>query len=209
MGTPLGGLHGEHVVIRADIEDEIGWDFPEQGDRGCLFRHPSSRLGYPKRSTTLNSYSYGASPAYVRDLIRQRRRWVEGLIRLALNRQLPLVPKLPLVYSIFTWVLAPFQFVGLALLISYVSGLDNTSPISPVVLRLGPSPGRCLLVIPRGSQGQPVCIGSPRPHLLLSFVFIPAIYVITLIETIGVPLGIVRFLGLGSQKVSEVITKPL
>ncbi|MCA1709290.1 MAG: glycosyltransferase family 2 protein, partial [Actinobacteria bacterium] len=27
LGRPLGGLHGEHVIIRADVEDEIGWDF--------------------------------------------------------------------------------------------------------------------------------------------------------------------------------------
>lgn len=27
LGRPLGGLHGEHVIIRSDIEDEIGWDF--------------------------------------------------------------------------------------------------------------------------------------------------------------------------------------
>jgi hypothetical protein len=40
-------------------------------------------------------------------------------------------------------------------------------------------------------------------------VIIPAIYVITVIESLGVILGIVRFMGFGSQKVSEVITKPI
>ena len=118
LGTPLGGLHGEHLIIRADIEDEIGWDFPDTVIEDAYFAVQFATK-YPRRSTTLNSYSYGASPASVRDLLRQRRRWIEGLLRLAFNRRLPLMPKLPLLYSIFTWSLAPFQFVGLALLISY------------------------------------------------------------------------------------------
>jgi egghead protein (zeste-white 4 protein) len=209
LGTPLGGLHGEHLVIRADIEDEIGWDFPDTVIEDAYFAIKFA-IKYPKRSTTLNSYSYGASPASVRDLLRQRRRWIEGLLRLAFNRRLPLVPKLPLLYSIFTWSLAPFQFVGVALLISYASGLDNTSPISPVFLPLWAiSLAGVFWLYLEGLKVNLSASDRPRPHLLLSLVIIPAIYVITLIETIGVILGIVRFMGFGSQKVSEVITKPI
>ena len=58
----------------------------------------------------------------MRDLVRQRRRWMEGLLHLAFNRRLPLVPKLPLLYSIFTWTLAPFQLTG------------NTQPIGTMTL---------------------------------------------------------------------------
>ena len=49
----------------------------------------------------------------------------------------------------------------------------------------------------------------PPPGLLLTILMIPAIYLITLLETFGVILGVVRFMGFGSQKVSEVITKPV
>ena len=135
LGTPLGGLHGEHLIVRADIEDEIGWDFPDTVIEDAYFAVQFS-VRYQGRSTMLNSYSYGASPASVRDLIRQRRRWIEGLLRLAFNRRLPLVPKLPLVYSILTWSLAPLQFVGLALFLSYTTGIDNTSPVNSWVLPL-------------------------------------------------------------------------
>ena len=209
LGTPLGGLHGEHLVIRADIEDEIGWDFPDTVIEDAYFAIQFATK-YPKRSTTLNSYSYGASPASVRDLLRQRRRWIEGLLRLAFNRRLPLAPKLPLLYSIFTWSLAPFQFVGLALLISYASGIDNTSPISPLFLPLwAMSLAGVFWFYIEGLKVNLSASDRPRPHQLLAVLIIPAIYVITLIETIGVILGIVRFMGFGSQKVSEVITKPI
>jgi hypothetical protein len=209
LGTPLGGLHGEHLIIRADIEDEIGWDFPDTVIEDAYFAVQFATK-YPGRSTTLNSYSYGASPASVRDLLRQRRRWIEGLLRLAFNRRLPLTPKLPLLYSIFTWSLAPFQFVGLALLISYAVGYDNTSPISPLLLPLWALglAGVFWLYL----EGLKINLSAsfrPPPRLLLSLLIIPAVYMITLLETFGVLLGIVRFMGFGSQKVSEVITKPV
>jgi len=209
IGTPLGGLHGEHLVVRADIEDEIGWDFPNTVIEDAYFAIQFS-MRYPKRSTMLNSYSYGASPATVGDLLRQRRRWIEGLLRLAFNRKLPLVPKLPLLYSIFTWSLAPLQFVGVALLISYASGIDNTSPISPWFLPLWSlSLAGVFWSYIEGLKINLSASDRPRPHLLLSLIIVPAIYVITLVETLGVFLGIVRFLGFGRQKVSEVITKPI
>jgi egghead protein (zeste-white 4 protein) len=209
LGTPLGGLHGEHVVIRADIEDEIGWDFPDTVIEDAYFAIQFA-MKYPRRSTTLNSYSYGASPAGIRDLLRQRRRWIEGLLRLAFNRKLPWIPKIPLLYSIFTWALAPIQFVGLALMASYLCGIDNTSPISPLFLPLWSIglAGIFWFYI-EGLKINLSASDRPKSHLLLSIFIIPAVYLITILETVGVVLGIVRFLGFGKQKVSEVITKPI
>jgi egghead protein (zeste-white 4 protein) len=209
LGTPLGGLHGEHLVIRADIEDEIGWDFPDTVIEDAYFAIKFA-VKYPKRSTTLNSYSYGASPASVRDLLRQRRRWIEGLLRLAFNRRLPLLPKLPLLYSIFTWAMAPIQFVGLALLLSYATGVDNTSPISPIFLPLWAiSLAGVFWFYVEGLKINMSASDRPGSNLLLAVIIIPAIYVITLVESLGVVLGLIRFMGFGSQKVSEVITKPI
>jgi egghead protein (zeste-white 4 protein) len=208
MGTPLGGLHGEHLIVRADIEDEIGWDFPNTVIEDAYFAIRFS-MKYPHRSTMLNSYSYGASPATVRDLIRQRRRWIEGLLRLAFNRNLPWLPKIPLVYSIFTWALAPLQFVGLALLISYATGIDNTSPISPLFLPLWSiSLAGAFWLYIEGLKVNISASNRPRSPLLPCIVIVPAVYLITVIETLGVVLGIVRFMGFGRQRVSEVIPKP-
>ena len=209
LGTPLGGLHGEHLVVRADIEDEIGWDFPNTVIEDAYFAVQFSTR-YRGRSTVLNSYSYGASPASIRDLIRQRRRWIEGLLRLAFNRRLPLAPKIPLVYSIFTWSLAPLQFVGLALLLSYTTGVDNTSPVNSWLLPMWSL--SLAYVFWQYIEGLKVNLSaSGRPGSLLrnAAILVPAIYVITAVETVGAVLGIIRFCGLGRQRVSEVITKPI
>lgn len=209
LGTPLGGLHGEHVVIRADIEDEIGWDFPNTVIEDAFFAIQFA-VRYPRRSTMLNSYSYGASPATISDLVRQRRRWIEGLLRLAFNRKLPLIPKIPLLYSIFTWTFAPLQFVGLALLLSYACGIDNTSPVSPWFLPLWSfSLGYVFWQYLEGLKVNVSASDRPRSFIWLSLIIIPAIYVITVVETFGSILGIIRFIGIGRQRVSEVITKPI
>lgn len=209
LGTPLGGLHGEHLIVRADIEDEIGWDFPDTVIEDAYFAVQFS-VRYKGRSTTLNSYSYGASPASVRDLVRQRRRWIEGLLRLAFNRRLPLVPKLPLVYSILTWSLAPLQFVGLALFLSYTTGIDNTSPVNSWVLPLWSlSLAYVFWLYIEGLKVNLSASDRPGSFLRKVIVLLPAIYVITAVETVGAMAGIVRFCGIGRQRVSEVITKPI
>jgi cellulose synthase/poly-beta-1,6-N-acetylglucosamine synthase-like glycosyltransferase len=209
LGTPLGGLHGEHLIVRADIEDEIGWDFPNTVIEDAYFAIQFA-VRYPRRSTMLNSYSYGASPATVRDLVRQRRRWIEGLLRLACNRRLPLAPKIPLLYSIFTWSLAPFQFVGFALLISYVTGTNDTSPVSPWIIPLWSfSLGYFFWLYIEGLKINMSASDRPRSYVWLAILIVPSIYIITVVETFAAVLGIVRFFGIGRQRVSEVITKPI
>jgi hypothetical protein len=209
LGTPLGGLHGEHLIVRADIEDEIGWDFPNTVIEDAYFAIQFA-VRHPGKSTMLNSYSYGASPASIRDLIRQRRRWIEGLLRLAFNRTLPFRPKIPLLYSIFAWTVAPLQFVGLALLISYCTGIDNTSPVSPWLLPVWSiTLAGVFWMYIEGLKVNLSASHRPRPSTLRAVLIVPAIYAITAVETFAVALGVVRFLGLGRQRVSEVITKPI
>ena len=168
MGTPLGGCMANiWSCVRTSRTRSDGTSRTRSSR--TLTSPSSSRCGTPRRSTTLNSYSYGASPASVRDLLRQRRRWIEGLLRLAFNRKLPLVPKLPLLYSIFTWSLAPLQFVGLALFISYATGIDNTSPVSPWFLPLWSiSLAGVFWFYIEGLKVNLSASDRPRPHLLLS-----------------------------------------
>lgn len=209
LGTPLGGLHGEHVIIRADIEDDIGWDFPNTVIEDAYFAIEFARR-YPYRSTMLNSYSYGASPPSIGELIRQRRRWIEGLLRLACNRRLELRRKLPLVYSIATWSVAPLQFVGIALMVSYATGINNTSPVSPWIIPLWSA--NLAYVFWLYFEGLKVNLSaSERPGSFgfLAVFLVPLIYIIALIETFGVVVGWIRFFGIGKQKVSEVIAKPM
>jgi egghead protein (zeste-white 4 protein) len=100
--------------------------------------------------------------------------------------------------------------VGFALLLSYLTGIDNTSPVSPWFLPLWSL--SLAYVFWQYIEGLKVNISaSDKPQAFIWYVLamIPAIYVITVVETFGVILGMVRFVGIGSQKVSEVITKPV
>jgi Glycosyl transferase family group 2 len=128
-GTPRAGLHGELLLIRASIEATIGWDFGprsivEDAQFALIF---SAR--YAGRSAWFGGRSYGASPACLRDFIRQRERWAWGLAALVFNRSLQLRNRLLLGYSVMSWVVGPIQNVGIITLISILIRDTNTSPV--------------------------------------------------------------------------------
>ncbi|MEJ7791824.1 MAG: glycosyltransferase family 2 protein [Gaiellaceae bacterium] len=133
LGRPLMGLHGEHLVIRSSVEDEIGWDFGRTKVEDAHFALLFSRR-YPGRSTMLRSYTYGASPARVGDLITQRRRWAAGLIALVLDRQIPLRDRWPLMWAVANWVAGIFYTMTLVWAVALLTGHSSTSPMVEWVL---------------------------------------------------------------------------
>ena len=133
-GTPWAGLHGELLLIRASVEARIGWDFGPKAiveDAQLALAFCSRFRG---RSDWFTGHCYGASPASVRDLIKQRERWAWGLLGLALNRNIPLRHRAFLGYCVSSWVLGPFQHVGLFLVVGALLGEANTSPATVYVL---------------------------------------------------------------------------
>ena len=133
LGTPLAGLHGEHLLVKANVEDEIGWDFGPVKVEDAYFAIRFSEK-YPGKSTFLNSYSYGASPATIGDLIKQRRRWSSGLVSLIFDRSIKGRYKLLLSYCIANWATGIFHHIGFILLAVYLLGMMNTSPLLQVFL---------------------------------------------------------------------------
>ncbi|MET7738430.1 glycosyltransferase family 2 protein [Streptomyces sp. NPDC005402] len=135
-GTPLAGLHGELLLLRASIEATIGWDFGP--DSICEDAHLALVFAsrYKGRSDWFSGRSYGASPATMRDFLKQRERWSWGLVGLAFNRSLPRRSRALLMYSVTTWVLGPFQHVGVVLAVGALLGDLNTSPVTPWILPL-------------------------------------------------------------------------
>ena len=129
LRRPIAGFHGEHLLVRASIEAEIGWDFGESVKVEDAYFALTFAQRYPKCSTFLNSVSYGASPATISDLIKQRRRWAAGIFGLAFDRQFAWASKLPLGYAMANWVLGPFQHAGVVLLAAVLIGTGSTSPI--------------------------------------------------------------------------------
>lgn len=103
-GTPRAGLHGELMFVRASIEAEIGWDFgPEAIVEDAWFAMVFSQR-YPGRSSWLPGRCFGASPATVRDFIKQRERWARGLLHLCLSPRFSRINRLYLAYSLTTWI---------------------------------------------------------------------------------------------------------
>lgn len=126
---PVAGFHGEHLLVRASIEAEIGWDFGESVKVEDAYFALTFAQRYPNRSAFLNSVSYGASPATVGDLVMQRRRWAAGLFGLAFDRQFNWVSRIPLMFAIVNWGSGLFQHAGVILLAAFLLGDGNSSPI--------------------------------------------------------------------------------
>lgn len=208
LGRPLGGLHGEHVVIRADIEDEIGWDYRDTVIEDAYFALEFAQR-YPGRSTTLKSFSYGASPSSVAELVRQRRRWAEGLLRLVFKRSLPWRAKLPLFYTVLCWAAAPVQFMPLMVGIAMLLGVPALPPYGWVTVIWATE---VATLIWQYIQGLKVNLAASRSAQTVWWrvaLCVPGIFLFGAIETYAAVLGIIRFAGIGRQRESEVIAKPL
>jgi len=135
-GTPRAGLHGELLLVRASIEATIGWDFGpgsivEDAQFALIF---SAR--YKGRSAWFCGRSYGASPASLRDFLRQRERWCWGLAALVFNRSLQLRNRLLIGYSVMSWVVGPIQNVAVVMLVAYLVADHSTSPVTIFIVPL-------------------------------------------------------------------------
>lgn len=133
-GTPLLGVHGELLLVRSSIEADIGWDFgkhlsiTEDANFALLFS-----TQYPGGSTWIPARCYGASPATMKELSTQRKRWSRGLLHVATNPAVPFKRRLLLGYALSSWVLGPFQHIVVILLVVSLLGTYNTSPLVPWV----------------------------------------------------------------------------
>lgn len=135
-GTPLSGLHGELLLIRSSIEAKIGWDFgPKAITEDAQLALMFCQL-YPGRSGWFEGRCYGASPATVRDFLKQRERWAWGLVGLSMNKSIPLRNRIFLGYCVSNWVLGPMQNIVFVLIIALLLHMFSLSPATPYVLIL-------------------------------------------------------------------------
>ena len=93
-------MHGSHVLIRLDVEQQIGWDFGETRGEDSLFGLKAQELGY--RIEWLKGRLYEQSPFTIKDFLKQRRRWALHSFNV-LKRKLPLKVKLTYFYSLLIW----------------------------------------------------------------------------------------------------------
>ena len=163
---------------------------------------------YPGRSTTLNSFSYGASPPSVRELVKQRRRWSEGLLRLVFKRAIPWRVKFPLFYFVMVWMAAPVQYAPLVLLAALALQVTALPPYAAIMVLWSVSLATLIWLYGQGLKFNMAASRKPKPTWWRSLLFVPGVYLFATFETYGVLLGVIRFIGIGRQRDAEVIDKP-
>lgn len=205
LRKPLVGFHGEHLLLRSSIEDEIGWDFgPTVKVEDAYFAlHFSHR--YPKKTTFLDSYSYGASPETIRDLIKQRRRWSSGLLGLLFDPTLKGKPRWLMGLFVANWILSPMRHVVPIFIIAGIIGY-TTSPVSqPIVFLWTISFATWIWQYMEGLRINLSVTEKKRRYFLHLSSLLLLFFFITIIETIAVTAGVLDFLK-GKQNF-EVISK--
>jgi beta-1,4-mannosyltransferase len=207
LGKPLGGLHGEHLLVRASVESEIGWDFADTKVEDAHFAMRFAARGH--RSTALDSCSYGASPSNVRDLITQRRRWASGLIQLVFDRTIPRRMKPALAYSVFVWITGLFYHPALVLAVAFMIGPGaNTSPVVAAVVPIwAVSLAFILTQYLEGLRVNLATTQGKRRRFLSALLMVPGFYVFTVVEAYAAAMGLKD--AIAGRRDFQVISKPV
>ncbi len=207
LGTPLAGCHGEHLLIRASVEDSIGWDFGETVTVEDAYFGLTFAAKYPGRATFLASCCYGASPETIGSLVRQRKRWARGLLGLLADRQIPARAKVVLYYSIANWAIGIFQHVLFVLLLAALVHEPDTSPVAPWIVAIWCANFAFQVwMYLEGLRINLEASQAPRwKFWVLPFLQLAAIPILSLVEAWAALLGLGAFLA--KQRGFDVISK--
>jgi len=103
-------LHGSNLLLRADIEKSIGWDFPDTCAEDSLFGH----VAYKKYGRIFGWHGgilEEQSPFTFSDFIKQRQRWIKGTFE-NLGR-MGIREKVKTTYRMTSWFLGAVSFFTL------------------------------------------------------------------------------------------------
>lgn len=122
----FSGFHGSHYIVRADVEEETGWDVgPDMTSEDLIFEN-SVRRQHGPICHLLKGFAYEQAALNWRDQLLQRRRWFQGWWRAVLH--LPFSPqrRAAMSYSMIVWMAAVFSVA--AMLSSWVAGFSSLLP---------------------------------------------------------------------------------
>jgi beta-1,4-mannosyltransferase len=127
LGMTLFGLHGSFILVRNDVEKDIGFDV---GPRGSVTEDAFwalEQMALGRRCRWVDGVIVEQAPQRLCDFLKQRRRWFVGLCQVVRRAPVPLRWRLPLGFSIAAWSMA-----WLGVLYTYVNlltGIDTPDPI--------------------------------------------------------------------------------
>ncbi len=104
-GTSPFGYHGSHFLVRADVENSVGWDFGKVRSEDLIFGiKVQDRYGPIIRN--MKGFAYEMPPLSFHDQLKQRRRWVTGSIEALRRKDICRKRKLPIIYGAASWLSA-------------------------------------------------------------------------------------------------------
>jgi len=112
LGVTVFGLHGSYIVVRNSVETGSGgFDFGPHGSitEDAFWALMLMEQGY--RIRWVEGYLEEQSCQTVADFVKQRRRWFQGLAKVALFAPVKLRWRLTIGINSALWVLAPFAIV--------------------------------------------------------------------------------------------------
>jgi len=102
--NPTAGFHGSHILVRADAEDTVGWDSLGYAPAEDLTFEIRVRARFGSVFGVLRGFAYEKGAFSLKDQLKQRRRWMHGvLFALSRRSQLPAKRRLTVFYSALSW----------------------------------------------------------------------------------------------------------
>ena len=207
-GLPRAGLHGELLLVRASAEAAIGWDF---GPRSIVEDAQFAMLfceRYPGRTGWISGRSYGASPATVTDFIKQRERWIWGLLELATNDAVPLRWRLLLLHNVIVWSCAAFAHPALVVFVANLAVGLSPTPVSAIVVPLWAlNMGFVIWLYWEGLKLNALSSAQPRRLWWEPLCLVVLTPLFSILETVAILRALMRVLRQG-EPAFTVIRKP-
>lgn len=115
------GHHGSHLLVRADVEAAVGWDFGDVKTEDWMFGLMMWQRHRPGK-TILKGYGYEKPPLTTKDLLKQRRRWAHGAMQIVFDKRIRPRYRLAALYGVVSWMSALPSLIAFAVSIIYPTG---------------------------------------------------------------------------------------
>jgi egghead protein (zeste-white 4 protein) len=108
LGVTIFGLHGSYIVVRNDVEKRVGFNFGPEGSITEDAFWALCCMADGARARWVHGYLEEQSTQSVMDFVKQRRRWFQGLVKVALQAPVPVKWRITIGLNTCVWALLPF-----------------------------------------------------------------------------------------------------